>query len=164
MYEWEPLEFLWTFFVWGPCMKSAESPEERMWEHGRRSAAQFSASKWVWWWRFLHKKEKKTNISGWKRGTIHTEDTKEDAMWALGDERRYRCAVNKNTWSPQQNWHITPCLCLWMCLSGESPAMSCKCEMQLPQRVPTQFSGLPLEVMSENGFVESCQEGLVLTV
>ena len=138
---WEPPGFLQTFSTWPPCIISAESPEEPMLELRWRSPAAFTGSKWGGWGGVVDvfnrckneiQTKSKTNISELKCGD---EDTDEDVKRVWGDKswRRFRCDVNKNMWSLQQNEYVTSHLCLLRHpspeLGGESASLF-TCERQ----------------------------------
>ena len=67
------------------------------------------------------------SISGGKGGATHVEDTNKDIKRGFGYKSRHRCcsAVNKNTWSPQQNQYVTFSLCLMFHPSPEHVRQFC---------------------------------------
>ena len=75
------------------------------------------------WWRFYHAtdakmKNKYINIISilyiYTVYVPYVEDTDVDVKRVCGARgwRRCRCAVNRETWSPQQNYQVTSCLCM----------------------------------------------------
>ena len=114
-------------------MKSPESHMELVWENS------------------------KTNISAWKSGAIHVENTDKDVKRAFGDKDQCYClcAVSINTKSLQQDTQEIPVLLLTR-LSEESPALLFMCERKPLEKVWTQFSRLLPEVMSNCTLCLNC--------
>ena len=157
MSEWDTPQFLRTLSTWPPCIMSVEIQEKSMCEPSRGSPAGFTGREWGVGWpsntrqmQKWKKKEKKTktNISQWKHGVIHVEETnnnikltgwrcrKQDYVISAVELIRHFLPLSAGPLA----W-ITEDFFLWTRLFREPSTVLCMCERQTLGKLSSQFSG-----------------------
>ena len=82
------------------------------------------------------KSKKNTNISGWKSGAVHIDDTEEDVERAFGDRGRRRCRVLSTETHDIHRWiNVTSCCCLLHQPSLAHCSDVCVCVNATEQRI-----------------------------